>query len=77
MSDLLHEDEAFTDETAMGLQLCAQQLARVVYALKCLGNADAATPMGAMEAFGVVMQEGMASIASAINDLAEAIRDHD
>ena len=76
MAELLHEDQAFTDEAALALQLCAQQLSRVVYALKCLGNADAATPLGAIEAFGLVMKEGMETIATAISDLAEAIRDH-
>lgn len=75
MSDqLLHNPDAFQEDTAVALQLCAQELAYLGYQLKCLGNADAATPMGAIEAFGLVMKEGMESISAAISDLADAIR---
>jgi hypothetical protein len=44
--------------------------------LKYLGNADAATPMGAIEAHGAAMKEAAETIASAISDLAEAVREH-
>jgi hypothetical protein len=45
-------------------------------ALRWLGNADAARPMGAIEAHGVAIKEAAEMIASAITDLAEAIREH-
>jgi hypothetical protein len=54
----------------------------VRYGLKHLGNADASTPMGAIEAHGAVILEsadrvssGLESIASAINELAQAVRE--
>jgi hypothetical protein len=46
-------------------------------ALRDLGNADAGTPMGAIEAFGVVVSEGLEGLALAIGDLAEATREGD
>ena len=46
------------------------------YGLKRLGTADAATPMGALEAHAAVIKEGAENIASAIRDLAEAVREH-
>ena len=39
----------------------------VARALRLLGNANAATPMGAIEALGAVVQEGFGDIARAIN----------
>jgi|ERR1035437_9874478 uncharacterized protein Yka (UPF0111/DUF47 family) len=47
----------------------------VSYQLKNLGNADAATPMGAIEALGKVIMESNSSIADAINNLADAVRE--
>ena len=38
----------------------------VAHALKLLGNANAATSMGAIEALGAVVQEGFGDIARAI-----------
>ena len=38
----------------------------VAYALKLLGNADATTSMGAIEALGAIVQEGFGDIARAI-----------
>jgi uncharacterized protein YukE len=46
------------------------------YGLKWLGNADAATSMGALEAHGLTIKESADQIASAIHDLAEAVREH-
>jgi hypothetical protein len=77
MTDLLHDEDFFTDEGPVAVQLCAQQLARLVSALRDLGNGNAATQMGAIEAFSVVMQEGLGAIATALGELAEAIREHD
>lgn len=54
----------------------------IAHALRLLGNADAATPMGAIEAHGVAIRETgekiageLASIAEAIDNLAEAMRE--
>src|ERR1035437_1406146 len=47
----------------------------VSYQLKNLGNADASTPMGAIEALGKVIMESNSSIADAINNLADAVRE--
>jgi len=51
-------------------------------ALRLLGNADAATPLGALEAHGLAVKEagerignGLESIAEALADLAAAIRE--
>ena len=41
---------------------------------KWLGNGDAATPMGALEAHGMAIKEAGGEIASALRDLADAIR---
>ena len=38
-----------------------------------LGNADAATPMGGLEALGKVVGEGCHEVAAALTDIAEAI----
>jgi len=44
--------------------------------LRNLGNGDAATSMGALEAHGKAVWEGAEMIAGAIGDLATAIREH-
>jgi len=41
----------------------------VARALKLLGNADAATSMGAIEAFGAVVEEGFLNLNAAIGDI--------
>lgn len=46
------------------------------YGLRDLGNADAATPMGALEAHGLAIKQAGEHIASAIRDLADAVREH-
>ena len=54
------------DNIARGLFAIAHRLGDVTYQLECLGNRNAFTEMGAIEALGAVMRDGM-------NDLAEAI----
>ena len=49
-------------------------LYRVARALRALGNGDAATQMGGMEALGVAMRESADTIAGALNNLADAIQ---
>jgi hypothetical protein len=43
-------------------------------AIDRLGNADAATPMGAIEAFGAVFKETVDGLSEALQDVARAIR---
>lgn len=50
-------------------------LQAIAGAIHLLGTADAATPMGALEALGVSVKEGNEAIAWAIRDLAEAVRE--
>ena len=45
----------------------------ILKAAHLLGNGDAATPMGAIEALGKVHREGMAEIADALREIACAI----
>lgn len=68
---------ALNDENDENIVDAVNRLAR---AITNLGNADAATPMGGMEALGKAMQDsansiesGMESIATAINNLTDAI----
>jgi len=49
-------------------QAIADGLFAIARAIRDLGNADAATPMGAIEALGVVVKEGFQHIASAIEE---------
>lgn len=44
-------------------------------AAKWLGNGDASTHMGALEAHGKAVLDGCTAVASAISDLAEAVRE--
>lgn len=44
-------------------------------AIDRLGNADAATPMGAIEALGKAIHDGSERIAQSLDGLAEAIRE--
>jgi hypothetical protein len=45
----------------------------IIRAANLLGNGDAATTMGAIEALGKVHREGMAEIADALREIASAI----
>jgi hypothetical protein len=45
----------------------------ILEAAHLLGNGDASTPMGAIEALGKVHREGMAEIADALREIASAI----
>ena len=57
---------------ADGLFAVAKSLDGVAKAIIRLGNADAATPMGGMEALGDIIAK---SIATGLNDIAMAIED--
>ena len=63
-------------------EIIKQGMSELSSALRYLGNGNASTQMGAIEAFGVVFKEsaeqvsrGMESIAEAINNLADAVRE--
>lgn len=53
----------------------ADALASIADALHKLGIADAHTPMGALEAHGIVIRESAEQIANSLHDVADAIRD--
>ena len=48
-------------------------LLAIARAIQCLGNAEASTPMGGLEALGKVIKESNERIAEAIGDLASAV----
>jgi len=68
MSGSLHCDCDLGDGTANDhdLDCLVGSIHAVACALKLLGNADAATSMGAIEALGKVVQEGFGDIAGAV-----------
>lgn len=47
----------------------------IARALRLLGNADAATPMGGLEAHGAAILEAADKVAGGLHDVAEAIRE--
>lgn len=76
--------EAKTKRSKAAAEICPQcqenasipeALRGIASALRDLGNADASTPMGAIEALGAVIAEGLNSVASAISEHVEAVRD--
>jgi hypothetical protein len=54
-------------------QPLADGLFAVARALRDLGNADAATPMGAMEALGAVLKEHGVTIADSASEIGAAL----
>lgn len=52
----------------------AQALQSVAKAIHYLGNGDAGTTMGGLEYVGASIREGMSEVASAVSDLADAVR---
>lgn len=56
------------NETAAAILTLADAVSDVAVALRYLGNGNAATEMGAIEALGAVMKEGLEGIASAISE---------
>ena len=61
-----------SEEGRSSIEVAGETIAR---ALDRLGNADAGTPMGGLEAHGVAMKAAAEIIAGSIGDLAEAIRE--
>ena len=68
VDELERADLEGTSEIAYAIIRLAHAMERVAIHLKYLGNGDAATPMGAIEAFGLVMKEGMDRIADSVGD---------
>ena len=50
-------------------------LLAIARAIHFLGNADASTPMGGLEALGKVIKDSNGHIAMQIGDLADAVRE--
>ena len=68
MSDALHCN-CFVNESPVAEHIpdcLVGAVLTVAHALTILGNADAATSMGAIEAFGLVVRDGLADISNAI-----------
>lgn len=59
------DEKGLSDEAASRLVI-ANSLELIAEAIRRLGNADAATPMGGLEALGKAILEGMEGIANAI-----------
>jgi hypothetical protein len=58
-----------SDDYETDLQAVADGLFAVAAAIKLLGNADAATSMGGLEALGKVVREGFESLASSVSGI--------
>ena len=77
MSEALHCDCDIDDGTVSehNLDCLVGSIHAVARALRLLGNADAATSMGAFEAFGAVAEEGFLNLSGAIGDISNAMRE--
>lgn len=53
----------------------ADALRAIARSITLLGNADAATPMGGLEALGKVLSESIDGLSAAMRDVADAIRE--
>jgi hypothetical protein len=67
--DIMSLGKGNLSPTVAATLVLAQAVASVALQLKFLGNADAATPMGAIEAFGKVMQDGLSEIGTALSEI--------
>jgi spore maturation protein SpmA len=47
----------------------------IIKAANLLGNGNASTPMGAIEAHGLMVNEGCGKVATGLHDIAEALRE--
>jgi hypothetical protein len=59
------------DGVEAALYAIACSISGLAYQLKCLGNADASTPMGAIEALGERIDVGCSRIADALESRRE------
>jgi len=58
-----------------GKYAIALALMDVAYQLKCLGVGNAATEQGALELLAMEVRDGLASVASSLDSLANAVND--
>lgn len=68
MSEHYEQEWERRAEEGYGEYAIAIALLRVAYQLQCLGNGNAATQMGAIEALGMHLCEKMDALADAIRD---------
>jgi len=64
------DPESYENEIARAIVVLAAAVDRVAVQLKYLGNGDAATTMGAIEAFSVVVKDGFETLASSVDHIA-------
>lgn len=64
------------DDELSEMENVANGLFAIARALHRLGNADASTPMGGLEALGAAQKEGAERIASALDGVSSAIQEH-
>ena len=69
-NDELLDPENYENEIARAIVVLAGSVNRVAVQLKYLGNADASTPFGAIEALGKEVRDGFAALASAVGEVA-------
>jgi hypothetical protein len=62
-----------SDDYETDLQAVADGLFAVAAAIKLLGNADAATSMGGLEALGEVVREGFESLAISVSGVGSSL----
>ena len=56
------------------MEAVADGLFAIAAALKLLGNADAETPVGAIEALGKVIEDGLARLTSSVTSVEDGLR---
>ena len=70
-------DHAFTSDqyncNAEGGANIVDALFAIARALRDLGNSDAATPMGGLEALGLAIKEGCEDVGNAIRSLSDSV----
>ena len=64
-------------ESANVVDVLHQVSQAIVFAAKHLGNGDASTPMGAIEAHGKAITDAAALLAASLDRLSDAVRDVD
>lgn len=78
VSDMLDDMKVLVDKHGLASATAAQLVASaaifdglhyVGHAIQNLGNSDAATPMGGLEALGKVLAESVNGLAQAVSDL--------
>lgn len=62
------------DDLDAGLLRATDSLDGIARALRALGNADASTPMGGLEAHGLAIRQSLDRLTSAADGIADAIR---